>query len=194
MATPESTHPTPATPSQPTATPQTTVYLIPNGQPVPQANAPIVNTEGVLSDSSEDIYELTPHVKVTFDDTFKNSDTTKGFSFMKSVNENIYRWTHFAIYASVSLIISPVMSVVWGITFAFLNFFIIWFAQPSTKAVFVIFRISSMMMNAVVRLICDPIYRSMSLVFSGISARLQMADSEVSVNLMKTTSQQVHNI
>ncbi|XP_071503773.1 caveolin-1-like [Diadema antillarum] len=139
----------------------------------------------------EDIYSMKPHVNVTHEDTFKESETAAGFPFMKSVNKNIYRWTHFALYASLTLIIGPLISFMWAVIFAVLHIFIIWFIQPCIKSYFTMFRISSMLLEASVRLFIDPIFRSMSLILSGIRGRFQVAESDINVT-MKTG--QIQNV
>ncbi|XP_072175878.1 caveolin-3-like [Diadema setosum] len=166
-------------------------YVVTAGTvPVTTATQQETNQEQAAGDV-EDIYSMKPHVNVTYEDTFKESETAAGFPFMKSVNKNIYRWTHFALYASLTLIIGPLISFLWAVIFALLHICIIWFVQPCIKAYFTMFRISSMLLEASVRLFFDPIFRSMSLMLSGIRGRFQVAESDINVT-MKTG--QIQNV
>ncbi|XP_071503126.1 caveolin-1-like [Diadema antillarum] len=157
-------------------------HVITRTVPVTTVTQQESNQEQAANDN-EDIYKMKPHVNVTYEDTFKESETAAGFPFMKSVNKNIYRWTHFALYATLTMIIGPLISFLWGVIFALLHIVIIWFIQPCIKTYFTMFRISSMLLEVSVRLLMDPIFRSMSLILSGIRGRFQVADSDINVTI-----------
>ncbi|XP_054769514.1 caveolin-3-like [Lytechinus pictus] len=183
--------------------PSTTAYPQYGASNGPTGPPPILNTHQSsfppatkMAPSEEepdpnDIYALTPHIEIAFEDTFTESETARGFDFMKDVNSSIYKYTHFAVYATLSLIVAPFMTFLWGFVFAVSHLFIVWFVQPAIKNTFLWFRICSMLVSASVRLFFDPCFRSASLVLSGIKGRFQMEDSEVTLNLK---SSQIQNV
>ncbi|XP_041469038.1 caveolin-1-like isoform X2 [Lytechinus variegatus] len=132
---------------------------------------------------NEDIYKFTPHVPVAYDETFKESESVKGFPFMKEVNGSIFKYTHFALYATLTLILGPIFSFVWAIAFALFHIVIIWLIQPVIKFVYLGLRISSLLFAPSIRLFLDPIWISTSLVFSNIRAWCRLKNSDITLNV-----------
>ncbi|XP_072175377.1 caveolin-2-like [Diadema setosum] len=148
------------------------------------------NQEQAANDS-EDIYNLKLPVNMTYEDTFKESETAAGFPFMKSVNKNIFRCTHFALYGTLTMIISPLISFLWAVIFALLHMVIVWFFQPCFKTYFTLFKMCSVLLKVPVQLLINPIFRSMSLILSSIRGRSQLAKSGISVTSKTSEIQDV---
>eukprot|EP00057_Strongylocentrotus_purpuratus_P009119 XP_011663593.1 PREDICTED: caveolin-1-like [Strongylocentrotus purpuratus] len=110
---------------------------------------------------------------------------------MKDVNRSIYRYTQFFVYASLSLIIAPLMTFMWSIVFALSHLLLIWFIQPAIKNTFIWFRVFSMLVSASVRLFFDPCFQSAALILSGIKGRFQLNDSQITLNLKTSQVQHV---
>eukprot|EP00057_Strongylocentrotus_purpuratus_P004440 XP_003728705.1 PREDICTED: caveolin-2 [Strongylocentrotus purpuratus] len=139
----------------------------------------------VEDELGENIYKMSPHVPISHDDTFKESSAIQGFAFMKTVSRLIYEYTHFAIYATLTLIIAPIMSFVWAIFFAIAHICVIWFSQPAIKMLYISLRVCQLVYVPFVRFFLDPLYKSLSLVFSSIRGQFRLHSSDVTLN-MKT--------
>eukprot|EP00057_Strongylocentrotus_purpuratus_P014339 XP_011668813.1 PREDICTED: caveolin-1-like isoform X2 [Strongylocentrotus purpuratus] len=122
---------------------------------------------------------------ISHDDTFKESSAIQGFAFMKTGSRLIYEYTHFAIYATLTLIIAPIMSFVWAIFFAIAHICVIWFSQPAIKMLYIFLRVCQLVYVPFVRFFLDPLYKSLSLVFSSIRGQFRLHSSDVTLN-MKT--------
>ncbi|XP_030852902.1 caveolin-1-like [Strongylocentrotus purpuratus] len=145
----------------------------------PSGTVQVPPIQGVDQSDIEDVYRLSPHVTTGFADTFKESKDIVGFSFMEKVNGAIYKYTHFAFYAVLNLLLAPLMAFSFGLSFAVMHFAVVWFVQPSMKLYYVWLRVFNLAYEPALRLVCDPIHRSIALILSGIKVQFKMNSSDV---------------
>eukprot|EP00057_Strongylocentrotus_purpuratus_P014348 XP_011668822.1 PREDICTED: caveolin-3-like [Strongylocentrotus purpuratus] len=118
-----------------------------------------------------------------FADTFMESNDITGFSFMKKVNGAIYKYTHYGCYAVLSLLLAPFISLCFGLSFAVMHFPVVWVVQPIIKLYSVWLRLFNLAYEPAIRLFCDPIYRSIGLILSGIKGQFRMNSSDLNVKV-----------
>ncbi|XP_038069282.1 caveolin-3-like [Patiria miniata] len=121
--------------------------------------------------AEEDIYRMTPHVKVEYAEVFKEADGANSFDALAEFSGLVFKWTQLGVYRFFSLIPGVPLAFLWAIVFALVNFFTVFLIQPSFKLTFVVLRPIAMLFKAIVRSFLDPLFQSIGLVFSHIMGR-----------------------
>ena len=84
-------------------------------------------TEKVLENKSKAFNKKYDEIDLKFDTTFPKTDE---FKFVRIIQDTIYSITIKLFFNIFSLIIGTVLSLVWGIFNAFMQFVFVWFIIP----------------------------------------------------------------
>ncbi|XP_038069280.1 uncharacterized protein LOC119738454 [Patiria miniata] len=130
-------------------------------------------TRGDMSSffAEEDIYRMTPHVKVQHEEIFKEADGANSFEALANASGLVFKWTQLGVYRFFSLVLGVLMVFLWGIIFALINFLTVFLMQPMVKLTFILLRPLAMLFKAIVRSFLDPLWQSCGLVFSRFMGR-----------------------
>ncbi|XP_038069279.1 caveolin-1-like [Patiria miniata] len=121
--------------------------------------------------AEEDIYQMTPSVKVEYAEIFKEADGADSFDALANASGLVFKWTQLGVYRFFSLIFGVLLVFLWGIIFALINFFTVFIMQPTVKLTFILLRPIAMLYKANVRSFLDPLWQSNGLIFSRIMGR-----------------------
>ncbi|XP_022102423.1 caveolin-1-like [Acanthaster planci] len=121
--------------------------------------------------AEEDLYLMSPPVKVEYTDIFKEADGANSFDKLAEISGFVFKWTQLGIYRFFSIILGIVLVFFWGIIFALINFITVYTIQPAIKLYFVCLRPGALLYRAVVRSYLDPLWQSIGLVFSRVNGR-----------------------
>ena len=131
--------------------------------------------------TQEDIYKVTDHVKIGFDDIFgepfalRTGDIGSALApHVRKIFNHVFSYSQSALYFFLTLVTGVFLGLGWGIIFGLVNYIVVWFIQPALKIVFILFRIIAMPIRAFVRAFLDPLFQAFGQVFSFISAKFRL--------------------
>ncbi|ELT98625.1 hypothetical protein CAPTEDRAFT_220601 [Capitella teleta] len=93
----------------------------------------------------EDIYKVTDHVKVGFDDIFAEPSATKAGDVgqvlspsVRKVFSLVFGYTQSAIYYFLTILTGVFLGLTWGALFGTVNYFVVWPQWCSARVQFII--------------------------------------------------------
>ncbi|KAI0213716.1 hypothetical protein LSAT2_001205 [Lamellibrachia satsuma] len=138
---------------------------------------------GCHSDRSglEDVYKVTEHVKVGFDDIFAEPRAVRtgdiGHILAKPVRKVfnlVFQYSQAAVYYFLTIVAGVFLGLAWGAVFGVTNYVVVWLVQPTLALFFIATRVVAMPTRTLVRAMCDPAFQAAGQVFGSISGRLRV--------------------
>ncbi|KAK2180102.1 hypothetical protein NP493_459g01024 [Ridgeia piscesae] len=129
----------------------------------------------------ENVYRVTEHVKVGFDDIFSEPRAVKSGDIghvlakpVRKVFSLVFQYSQAAVYYFLTIVAGVFLGLAWGALFGVTNYVIVWLVQPTLALFFVVTRIVAMPTRALVRALCDPPFQAAGQVFGSMSGRLRV--------------------
>merc|ERR1711931_574009 len=126
------------------------------------------------------MFEFPDHIKLDYagvvnePDYFGDGAVASCFKPVSACLNTWYDTIHVTTYYVLSILLGSVLSVLWGLVFAIVNFFTVWLVQPFIKLWFTAFRCAYMISRVWTRMFCDPCYESMALQLSKIRGNVNI--------------------
>ncbi|XP_072029239.1 caveolin-1-like [Amphiura filiformis] len=123
---------------------------------------------------SDGVFKLTTPVEITFTEVFREPLGSEIPETVYNLHRTLFTWTERGIYTLFGSIFGTIVCIIWGIFFGLGSFVVTWIAQPALKLVFMFSRILTTAFGSTFRSVFDPIFRSCSILFSGIKGSFQV--------------------
>jgi len=130
------------------------------------------------------IFQLSETVKVDFDEIYKDADENVrntgigkvlGGVVIQGCYKPMFYWTQAIFYYILAVPLGAVAAIFWAIVFSIMKLVVNWVTLPIMKLFLIFLSLVAVMVRALIRTACDPVFESVSRAWSGIRGGVQLS-------------------